>query len=79
MTSRGKMKKNKPNAKKSIGARSGLDILTRLIARGLLGEQTQEAKPEDSGVVDEKHKDVIEKVSFERFGENMEGETIHNS
>lgn len=79
MTSRGKMKKNKPNAKKSIRIRSGLGILTRLIARGLLAEQTEEAKPESSGVIDEKHKDVTQKVSFERFGENVKAETIHNN
>ncbi len=50
MTSRGKMKENKPNAKKSIRIRSGLGIF----GRHLLGEQTQEAKPENSGVIDEK-------------------------
>jgi len=75
MPSRGKMKKNKPNAKKSIRIRSGLGIF----AQRLLGEQTQEAKPENSGVIDEKHKDVTQKVSFERFGENVEGKTIHSS
>ncbi len=69
------MKKNKPNTKKSIRARSGLGIL----ARRLLGEQTQEAKPESSGVIDEKHEGVTQKVPFERFGEKMEEKTIRNS
>lgn len=69
------MKENKPNAKKSIRARSGLGIL----ARRLLGEQTQEAKPESSGIIDEKPEGVMQKVSFERFKENVKGETIHKS
>jgi len=75
MTSRGKMKENKPNAKKSIRARSGLGIL----APRFLGEQTEEARPESSGMIEEKHQGVMQKVSFERFGENVERETIHSN